>query len=109
MNIGYWLRKNGGEDERQLWIEAYMCALQHMVEASVGQCWITESSTKVPKVSRLVEIFLNATGMWVSPDNIQQCWLTPHKNMPVQNLEGIRQSIVHRLDEVATRCLSNIA
>ena len=67
-----------------------------------------ESETKVPKVSRLVETFLNATGTRVSPDIIWQCWPTPHENMPVQNLEGIRQSIVHRLEEVAMRRPSNI-
>ena len=66
MNIGYWLRESGREDEKQLWIEAYTCALQHMAEASVGQRWITEKGTRVPKVSKLVEIFLNATGMRVS-------------------------------------------
>ena len=86
-----------------------MCALQHMVEASVGQSWITESGTKVPKVSRLVEIFLHATGTRVSPDIIQQYWPAPRENTPVQNLEGIRQSIVCRLDEAAMRCPSNIA
>ena len=70
MNIGYWLRENSREGERQLWIEAYACALQHVAETSVGQSWITESRTKVPRVSRLVETFLNATGMQVSPDII---------------------------------------
>ena len=40
-----------------------MCALQCMAEASVGQRWIMERGTRVPKVSRLVEIFLNATGI----------------------------------------------
>ena len=64
--------------------------------------------TRVPKVSRLVEIFLNATRTQVSPDIIQQCWPAQHENMPVQNLEGIRQNIVRRLDEAAMRCPSNI-
>ena len=63
---------------------------------------------RVPKVSRLVQIFLNATRTQVSPDIIQQCWPAQHENMPIQNLEGIRQNIVCRLDEAATRCLSNI-
>ena len=44
-----------------------MCALQHVAEASVGRRWITERGTRVPKISRLVEIFLNATGTWLSP------------------------------------------
>ena len=33
----------------------------------------------------------------------------PCDNTPVQNLEGKRESIVHRLDKVATQCPSNIA
>ena len=68
----------------------------------MGRSWITGSGTKVPKVSRLVEIFLNATGMRVSLGIIWQCCPTPRENTPVQNLEGIRQSIVCRLDEAAT-------
>ena len=62
MNISYWLRESGREDERQSWIEAYACALQHMAEASMGRRWIMEKGMRVPKVSKLVEIFLNATG-----------------------------------------------
>ena len=36
MNIRYWLRESDEENKQQLWIEAYVCALQHMAEASVG-------------------------------------------------------------------------
>ena len=36
MNIGYWLRESDEEDERQLWIEAYACALQHMAGGLCG-------------------------------------------------------------------------
>ena len=75
----------------------------------MGRCWITVSGTKVPKVSKLVESFLNAIGTQVSPHIIRQCWPLPCDNTPVQNLEGKREIIVHRLDEVAMRCLSNIA
>ena len=38
------------------------CALQCVVEASVGQRWVTERGIRVPKITRVVEIFLNATG-----------------------------------------------
>ena len=67
-----------------------------------------EERTRVPKVSRLVEIFLNVTGTRVPPNKIRQCWPAQRENMPTQNLDGIRQNIVHRLDEAAMRCLSNI-
>ena len=53
MNIGNWLRESDEEDERQLWIEAYACALQCMAEASVGQRWISERGIRVPKIARV--------------------------------------------------------
>ena len=62
----------------------------------------------MPKITRVVEIFLNATGTWVSPNIIRQCWPAWHQNTPVQNLEGVRQSIVSKLDETATRDTSTI-
>ena len=108
MNIGYWLRESDEENERQLWIEAYACALQHVAEASVGQRWVTEGGIRVPKIGRVVEIFLNATGTGVSPNIIRQCWPTRHENTPVQNLEGMRQSIISKLDETATRVTSTM-
>ena len=81
MNIVYWLRESDKEDERQLWIEAYACALQCVAEASVGRRWISERGIRVPKITRVVEIFLNATGTWVSPDRIRKCWPTQHENI----------------------------
>ena len=109
MNIGYWLRESNDEDERQIWIEAYACALQCMAEASVGQRWIAYRGIRVPKISRLVEIFLHATGTLVSPDIIHQCWPAWHDETPVQNLDGIRWNIILKLDEIAMRCTSPIA
>ena len=38
-----------------------------VVEASVGQCWITEGENMVPKVSSLVETFVAAMGICVPP------------------------------------------
>ena len=67
--------------------------------------WVGNGSwrkgSRVPKVSKLVEIFLNATGTRVSPDIIQQYFPAQRKNTPVQNLEGIQLNIVRRLDEAA--------
>ena len=68
----------------------------------MGRRWVMEKGIRVPKVTRVVEIFLNATGTWVSPNIIWQCWPAQPEHMPVQNLEGVRQSIVCKLDEVAT-------
>ena len=55
----------------------------------------------MPKISRLVEIFLHATGTRVSPDIICQCWPAQHDEVPVQNLDGIRWDIIFKLDEIA--------
>ena len=102
MDIGCWLCESNKKDERHRWIEAYMCTLQCMAEASVGRRWIAYKGIRVPKISRLVEIFLHATGTRVSSDIICQCWPAWHDYMPVQDLSGIRRNIVSKLDEVAT-------
>ena len=109
MNIRYWLHESDKEDEQRLWIEAYACALQCVAEASMDRRWITEGGIRVPKIARVVEIFLNATATWVSPNIIWQCWPAQHENTPVQNSEGVRQSIISKLDETAMRVTSTIA
>ena len=68
-----------------------------------------EGGIRVPKIARVAKIFLNATGTWVSSNIIRQCWPTRRESMPVQNLEGIRQSVINKLDETATRVTSAIA
>ena len=74
MNIGYWLRQTKKKDIRQFWIEAYACALQRVAKASVGRRWIAFEGIRVPKISRVVEVFLHATGTRVPPEIICQCW-----------------------------------
>ena len=76
-----------------------MCALQRMAEASLGQRWIAYKGIRVPKSSRLVEIFLHSTGTCVSPDIIHQCWPARRSEMLVQSLDGIRRNIILKLDE----------
>ena len=101
MNIGYWLSESDEEDEWQLWIEAYACALQCVARASVGRRWMSERGIRVPKITRVVEIFLNTMGTWVPPNRIRKCWPAWCNNTPVQNLRGERQNIVRKLNEVA--------
>ena len=67
------------------------------------------SREEIPKIARVVEVFLHATRTHVPPERIHQCWSVRHTEIPMQNLEGIRQNIVRKLDEVATRCPSPIA
>ena len=109
MNIGYWLCQTKKNDIRQFWIEAYACALQRVAEASVGRRWIAFEGRRVPKISRVVEVFLHATGTCVPPERIHQCWPARRMETPMQSLDGIRRDIVRKLDEVATRCPSPIA
>ena len=67
-----------------------------------------EGGIRVPRIARVVEIFLNATGTRVSSNIIRQCWPARCESRPVQNLEGIRQSIINKLDKTATRVTSTI-
>ena len=109
MNIGYWLRESEEEDETTALDRGLMLVLSNTwLRPSVGWRWISERGIRVPKITRVVEIFLNATGTWVSLNIIRQCWPAQRQNMPVQNLEGVRQSIVSKLDESATRDTSTI-
>ena len=36
LDIGHWLQEDHDVDDRQWWIEAYMCSLQRVAEASMG-------------------------------------------------------------------------
>ena len=74
LNLGYWLHQTKKNDIRQFWIEAYACALQRVAEASVGRRWIAVEGIRVPKISKVVEVFLHATGTRVPPERIRQCW-----------------------------------
>ena len=105
-DIGY--EESDEKDKWQLWIEAYMCALQCMAEASIGWRWITERGIRVPKITRVVEIFWMPLE-WGCPEHDPAMLPARREDTLVQNLEGVRQGIVHKLDEVATRCTSSIA
>ena len=74
MNIGYWLHQTKKKDIRQFWIEAYACVLQRVAEASIGRRWIAFEERRVPKISRVVEVFLHATRTRVPLERIRQCW-----------------------------------
>ena len=102
LDIGYWLCQTRKNNNRQFWIEAYACALQRVAEASVGRRWIAYEGRRVPKIARVVEVFLHATGTRVPPERIRQCWPMRRAEIPMQSLEGIRRDIVRKLDEVAT-------
>ena len=109
LDIGHWLQEDHDVDDRQLWIEAYACALQCMAEASVGQFWTTVGKTMVLEGSNLVKTFMTATGMWITLHIIRQCWPTPREETPQQNLDGIWEVIVNKVDEVVTRNPSSMA
>ena len=64
----------------------------------MDQCWVKEGKDMVPKVSPLVETFLAATGSCIPPHVIRQCWPVPCNETPVQDLTGIKEHIVKRLE-----------
>ena len=109
LDIGHWLQEDRDVDDRQWWIKAYECSLQRMAEASVGQYWTMVGETMVPEVSNLVKTFMTATGMQIPPHVIRQCWPLPWEGTPQQDLGGICEVVIHKLDEVATRCPSTTA
>ena len=109
LNIGHWLWEGHKEDDRQCWIGAYACSLQHMAEASDGWSWTIEGKTMVPEISSLVETFMAVTGTHMPLHAVQQCWPIPYDQTPVQDLKGIKEDIVHRLDKVAMQSPSTIA
>ena len=73
----------------QRWIEAYMCSMQCVAEASVGWYWTAEDGTMTPEVSNLVETFMAMTGMLVSPYIVRECWPLLREETPQQDLRGV--------------------
>ena len=73
----------------------------------MGRFWTIEGESMILQVSNLVEMFLAMTGTHVSLHIIRQCWPLVQET-PQQDLHGIREVIVHRLDEVATCRLSTM-
>ena len=89
LNIGYWIREDHNVSEHQKWIKAYTCVLQHLAEVSVGHSWTTEGQAMTPEVTKLVDNFLAAMGMHVSPHIIRECWPMLPDDIPQQNLDGV--------------------
>ena len=109
MEIGQWLPLDKEGKKEDLWIEAYACCLQCMVEASAGRSWETEGEGMVPQVSPLVHAFLTTTGRSVSPSSVRECWPSKNDIVPRQPMNLVRARITHCLDKVATRSPSTVA
>ena len=77
--------------KEDLWIEAYTCCLQCMVEASAGCSWVTEGEGMAPQVSPLVQAFLSTMGRSISPSIVRECWPLKNDIIPRQptNLVGL--------------------
>ena len=102
LNIGHWIREDCKVSEWQKWIEAFVCTLQHVDEASIGHTWTTEDKNMTPQVSKLVEMFLAVTRMHIPSCMIRKCWPAPQDNKAQQNLQGVHTTIIRHLDEVVT-------
>ena len=88
LNIGHWLHEDCKVSERQKWIEAYACTLQHIGKASVDCSWTTEDRTMTLEVSKLVEIFIAATGMHIPSCIVRECWPSMQEDTPSRTCEG---------------------
>ena len=109
MEIGRWLPLDQEGSKEDLWIEAYACYLQRIVEASTGWSWVMEGGGMAPQVSPLAQAFLSATGRCVSPSILWECWPPKHDIVPRQPMDEVQAHITQCLDEVATRSPLNIA
>ena len=95
--------------KEDLWIEAYICCLQHVVEASARCSWVTEGEGMAPQVSPLVQAFLSAMGRRVSPSIVRECWPLKNDIVPRQPTNLVRARITYCLDKVAMSSPSTIA
>ena len=102
MEIGQWLHLDREGTREDLWIEAYACCLQHVVEASAGHSWVTEGEGMAPQVSSLAQAFLSAKGRHVSPSILRECWPPKHDIVPRQLMNEVQACITRCLDQVAT-------
>ena len=109
MEIGQWLPPDREEKKEDLWMEAYACCLQRMVEASAGCSWETKGEGMVLQVSPLVQACLTATGRCVSPSCVRECWPSKNDIVPRQPMNIVQARITHCLDKAAMRSPSTIA
>ena len=75
-------------NERQKWIEAYMCILQHIAKVFVGWYWTKEDGTMTLEVSNLVETFMAMTTMHISPCIVRGCCPSPQEDTPSRTCKG---------------------
>ena len=99
MEIGRWLPLDREGNKEDLWMEAYACCLQHVVEASVRCSWETVGEEMVLQVSPLVQEFLTAMGRSVSPSSVRECWPSKNDIIPRQPMNIVRARITHCLDK----------
>ena len=101
MEIRWWLPLDWEGSREDLWIEAYVCCLQCMAEASARRSWVTGGEGMAPQVSPLVQAFLSTMGRHVSPSILRECWLLKHDIVPRQPMNEVRARITYCLDQVA--------
>ena len=103
MEIRQWLPLNQDQEgeKQDLWTEAYVCSLQHIVEAATGRSWTSEGEGMVP--------FLAATGRHVCPHSIRKCWLPKHSIIPKEPIDEIRVIVMQKLDMITMWKLSYTA
>ena len=84
LNIGQFLDEapTGQGWSEQQWLEAYVKALWCIRKAAKGRKWVTVDKSFAPRVSPLVEAFLDMLDMDVREGHAMDCWDNNPKQVP---------------------------
>ena len=88
----------------QQWLLAYTHALQHVGEAANGRTWRQNGRHFTPRISILIDAFLEVTNAEVMEADVMHCWSEPLKTIPLQRDEGAFAHVISYLDNLA-QCL----
>ena len=105
LNIGQFLDEaqvGGGSWSEQQWLEAYAKALPRVGEAAEGRKWVPVDKNFIPRVSPLVEAFLEVLYVDVKEDHAMDCWGDNPEQVLQQKDECAHAKVISYLDELAT-------
>ena len=86
LNIGQFLGEPGGcVWMQQEWLLVYAHALQHMVEAMTGCCWLNKMPKPSIRVTDLAKVFMNVTKVQHLVVSVTCCWMDPPSRVPYQH------------------------
>ena len=77
------------------WLLAYAHALQRMVEAMTGHCWLNEMPKLSIRVTDLVKAFINVTEVQHPVVSMTHCWVDPPSRVLYQHDIGEYTQVNH--------------